>query len=163
MNLTKAVKWTSKSGSVFNYGIDNLIEDMSLGNSFYAQHRIFRSLNQSHAFDRGDNQAVQWIDISRREVISRAAHQVSHYYPNGLRPLYGDVDSTSSFYTQAADIAAGFARHLYQQQGIVSLTDKFEYVTFNGQRISRADAEQKTREWEREGYFQNTKKVVHLS
>jgi hypothetical protein len=159
----RSVKWTSKSAPVFTYAMDNLFEQGWYGDSFYHQLKVFRSLKPSHAFDKGDDKAVLWIDRSRQEVVNILAPQVTLYLPKGLNPLYGDVSSDQSFFTQASDIAAGFARQLYEQEGIVSLSGRFEYVTFNGVRISRSDAEETMREWSQMGYINRKEKTIYIS
>lgn len=162
LNLTKAVKWMSKSASVFMYGIDNFLNKGNSWNSFNNQLRLYRLLQPSHAFDRGDAAAVGWIDDSRKEIVQRLAPQIHLYMPVRLSPLYGEIDSDQSYLTQASDIAAGFARQLYEQGGIVSLTEKFIYVAFNGLRITQSDAEETMRRWRQMGYV-SQKNIIYLS
>jgi hypothetical protein len=73
-----------------------------------------------------------------------AAHD--HVY--GLvrkRPGIVPVESRESFYIQAADIAAGIASQIYGIHGLIGVLEKFEYVTYNGIRVSRSDAEEEMR------------------
>ncbi|HAF22344.1 MAG TPA: hypothetical protein DCK93_05435 [Blastocatellia bacterium] len=68
-------------------------------------------------------------------------------------PLQGDVDSRKSYYVQASDIAAGIAKHLYENGGIFTVTQNFEYVIFNGRRISQNEAYETTKKWQELGYY----------
>lgn len=38
--------------------------------------------------------------------------------------------------------------HIYARQGLIGVADRFEYVTYNGARVSRADAEEEMRRLE---------------
>lgn len=73
---------------------------------------------------------------------------------DGLRlsPLHS-VDSRESFYIQAADIAAGIARYLYEIGGIQEVASRFDYVTLNGRRVCQDDASEVMREWKQKGYL----------
>src|SRR5205085_4493738 len=58
------------------------------------------------------------------------------------------IASETSSYTQAADIAAGFARQNYERYGIVAVAGRFEYVTLNGERITQDNAEERFEMWQ---------------
>jgi hypothetical protein len=161
-SVAKAVKWTSKSASVYFYAMDRLMKQGRYGHSIDHQYGLYQSLRPSHAFDRGDRQAVQWIEKSRQEILERLAPQAQIYVPNSLGRIHGEVSSEDSFFTQASDIAAGFARRHYEREGIVALTHKFEYVTFNGFRISQFDAEETMRKWRQDGYIGNRDKTIYI-
>jgi hypothetical protein len=98
-----------------------------------------------HAFDDGNQKQLDLLDEKRSAVFRElAAHD--HIY--GLarnRPGMVPVESRESFYVQAADIAAGIASHIYATQGLIGVVEKFEYVTYNGVRVSRSDAEEEMR------------------
>jgi hypothetical protein len=64
------------------------------------------------------------------------------------RPGIIPVESKESFYIQAADIAAGIASHIYASEGLIGVVERFEYVTYNGVRLSRSDAEQEVKKVE---------------
>jgi hypothetical protein len=61
------------------------------------------------------------------------------------RPGIVPIESKESYYAQAADIAAGIASFIYASEGLIGLVRRFEYVTFNGVRISPLDAEEEMR------------------
>jgi hypothetical protein len=48
---------------------------------------------------------------------------------------------TISYLVQTADIAAGFASKLLEVGGLLRVATIFEYVTYNGARLTQADAE----------------------
>ncbi len=164
-SVTRAVKWTSKSGSLFNYAIDELYENGYYGDSLHYQYRVYRSLRHSHAFDDGDDQAMAWMGQSREEVLRRVAPQVFMYHPESL-PVSSSlqkISSDKSYFTQASDIAAGFARQFYEREGIVALAINFEHVTFNGFRISQNEAEEKMRKWKQMGYIKPKDNTIYIS
>lgn len=51
-----------------------------------------------------------------------------------------EINSAESVPIQAADIAAGIARELWYRNTLVQLVEQFEYVTYNGQRLSEDNA-----------------------
>ncbi len=58
---------------------------------------------------------------------------------------YVELESKSSYYVQAADFAAGIATDIYTSEKLIGVVRRFEYVTFNGRRVSRSDAEEEMR------------------
>src|SRR5207249_4589763 len=95
-------------------------------NGFY-HHPFFdpvqRALRRSHGFDKGHKNLVNLTDEERHTVGDRLNQYQYHYwtdeYPFG--ELYGELDSRQSFYIQASDIAAGIARHLYENGSILAV------------------------------------------
>jgi hypothetical protein len=67
--------------------------------------------------------------------------------------LHGDLDSRQSFYVQAADIAAGIARQLYEGGSILAVKLNYDYVMFNGKRISQNEAYETIEEWRQSRYL----------
>jgi hypothetical protein len=59
-----------------------------------------------------------------------------------LKGGYIEVESSESYYVQAADFAAGIASDLFSRERLTGVVLRFEYVTYNGRRISLADAEE---------------------
>lgn len=143
----KAVKWASKSGSVFFRAIDEVTKLDKYLEDGWIHYHLMRHLQPSHAFDRGDDQAISWIDSQRHEVVRRMNPFQYEIARHTLQPSEGKIASEDSFYTQAADIAAGFARQLYGRHGIVAVASSFEYVTLNGERITQNNAEERFRYW----------------
>jgi hypothetical protein len=145
----KAVKYAAKSGSVFNRAIDSINPMLMLQNDSWTHYHVRRALRDSHAFDRGDDKSLRWIDSQRKEVVRSGPYGGYDYYDyedDGFGELYS-IPSDSSSYTQAADIAAGFARQDYERHGIAAVAGRFDYVTLNGERITQNNAEAKFEVW----------------
>jgi hypothetical protein len=53
--------------------------------------------------------------------------------------------TANSFFVQAAAIACGFASKVMEQSGLTAVVGRLEYVTYNGSRLSRTDAEEQER------------------
>jgi hypothetical protein len=136
-----------------------------LGES-WGQYEVHRALRDSHAFDRGDDQALAWIDDERRDIGRGNLMGFPNYIDDTGDETYGQyaygklysIESHESDYVQAADVTAGFARDLYERFGIAAVADKFEYVTINGERITQDNAEKRFEYWrqllEREAHTQ---------
>jgi len=61
------------------------------------------------------------------------------------RPGFIELESKGSHYIQAADFAAGIASDIYASHKLTGVVERFEYVTFNGERVSLSDAEEHVR------------------
>lgn len=145
----KAVKYAAKSGSVFNRAMDIARPRAMLWPDSWTHFYMCQALRDSHAFDRGDDKSLGWIDGQRREVMRGGPFGHCDYYfyeDESLGRLYS-IPSDSSGYTQAADIAAGFARQDYERHGIAAVAGKFDYLTLNGERITQNNAEEKFELW----------------
>lgn len=159
----KAVKYAAKSGSVFNPAIDFIGPRVMFNQDSWMQFHVRERLRDSHAFDRGDNKSLDWIDSERRKIAGPGPYE--YYYDCGSweddgswhcttedfeEYSYGklySIGSENSSYIQAADIAAGFARQDYERYGIAAVAGRFEYVTLNGERITQNNAEAKFEKW----------------
>ena len=86
------------------------------------------------AFDEGHSNVVKWVE-EQRSVVLAQSHRVFYQ----AEPLI-EVGSAGSVHTQAADIAAGIARELWLRNSLVHVVRRFEYVTYNGERISEGKA-----------------------
>jgi hypothetical protein len=129
----------SKSESVFCEaldGMDKLIERGTQSPMLVA-FQLSRTLSEQHAFDKGDTREVEWIDGERREVLRRIDRH--GMFPAQPAPL-PELDSRASFLVQAADFAAGIAREMWSRNSLPHLVDTFDYVTYNGRRISEGEA-----------------------
>ncbi len=130
----------SKSESVFCDALDSMEDVIERGtrSSSPAWHQIFEILSTSHAFDKGDSKEVPWIDGERRDVMTRLdRHRIFLVQPGPLVEL----DSKESFLVQAADFAAGIARETWHRKSLAHLVGAFDYVTYNGKRISETEAD----------------------
>jgi hypothetical protein len=129
----------SKSESVFCEALDGMEEliDRGTQSPMLVGFQLSRILSESHAFDKGDTQEVQWIDGERHDVLRRIDRH--GMFPVQPAPL-PELDSRSSFLVQAADFAAGIAREIWSRNSLPHLVDTFDYVTYNGRRISESEA-----------------------
>jgi hypothetical protein len=159
----KAVKYAAKSGSVFNPARDQINPMMRFYQDSWAHYMVRQRLHDSHAFDRGDDKSIEWIDIQRRKIGGGGPYYyddcgtweadgswhacTSEDFEDFAYGKLHSVASESSRYTQAADIAAGFARQEYELYGIIAVAGRFEYVTLNGERITQNNAEKKFELW----------------
>lgn len=129
----------SKSESVFCEAVDAMDETIERGvqSPILVSYQLSKILSAPHAFDKGDTQEVQWIDRQRRDVMTR----VDRYRMFPVRPhALLEVDSKESFFVQAADFAAGIAREIWHRNSLPHLVRAFDYVTYNGRRISETEA-----------------------
>lgn len=151
--IRAATEWTAKSASAFS----EAIESTFTGNFYPYQHPllnpVYRALRKSHAFDEGNEKSVGVMEIERKQIAREMSYHDfwQEMYP--LEPLHGKIDSKQSFYMQASDIAVGIARHLYEQGEVLAVTLHFEYVMFNGRRISQNDAYETMLEWRELEYY----------
>jgi len=153
--LNDVANFISASASVFTPAIDEFRraqDDYSFSSPMAAPWLISSALGHSHAFDEGHSHALRWIEEQRVNVLSQLDRH-RHFYPEYLpRPLL-ELISTESVPIQAADIAASIARELWRRNNLPHLVRRFEYVTFNGERLSEARAEQ----------YEDIFRSIHLS
>jgi hypothetical protein len=129
----------SKSESVFCDAVDILDEIIEYGTQAppFVAFQLSKTLSASHAFDTGDSKEVQWIDSERKDVMCRIdRHGIFSVSPQPLTEL----DSRECFWIQAADFAAGIAREILHRKDLVQLVAAFDYVTYNGKRLSESKA-----------------------
>ncbi len=148
--VRKATNWSAKSSAAFHGALDCL-ED--IGQEVYLfqvperliRRRMFRTLQTTHAFDRGNERELQVLEEARRNIIAEL-DGLERAYTVPLSEAFVQIDSRDSFYIQAADFAARIAGAVYGSEGLTRVASRFEYVTYNGRRVSKAEAEEKTRE-----------------
>lgn len=152
--IRAATEYTAKSASVFTDAIEACFEK-----PYFHHHPlfnpVFNALRHSHAFDKGNKQYIDLMEDERKEIsmqISRR-ERFNPYGRKSLLKLEGDVESKESYYIQASDFAAGIASHLYEDDGIFTITSHFEYVMFNGKRVSQNDAYEIKKEWLEMDYY----------
>ncbi len=134
--------FVSKSGSVFCQALDELnkaTKTLQWPATAWDFLGVYRALGESHAFDDGNRKAVAWIDSQRSHVLSRTDPYFRFLLGSAMKPLEV-VDSMDSFFVQAADLAAGIVRVIWEQHTLVHVVRIFEYVTYNGKRIGESDA-----------------------
>lgn len=140
--VRRVTLFVSKSNPVFAAPLDvlnELTKQRDLKTSLDPFWRVHRSLTDAHAFDEGNDAALRWIRGERAEVLSR----VDRYgmFGQGIAPgPLEAIDSQDSPFVQAADIAAGLVRGLWTHGGLTDVVRRFDYVTYNGTRLSESDA-----------------------
>jgi hypothetical protein len=138
IQINKLSVFTSKSASVFSPAMDTM--DELLENPYQVMSpigawKLNRELCLPHAFDAGNDKAIEWIDGRRHEVL--AMSDKDHWFRQlQLQAPLESIDSKDSFFVQAADIAAGLAKAICERKSLVELVRLFDYVTYNGQRLS---------------------------
>jgi hypothetical protein len=150
--VRKATEWSTKSAAAFHDGIDTFydcllhdFENVRFIMPGRSLQNILPRLNKRHTFDRGDEKQLSALESFRRKTVSSImAASYSYYYPKLLLgTAYEFQESHESALVQAADFAAGIASYFYAEpKGLVEIVARFEYVTFNGKRISMTDAEE---------------------
>jgi len=149
-------QWTSQSAGVFSEAIDKVSFDGFRPPPMFDPVQL--ALRRSHGFDEGHKNLVNLTEEERKSVARRLSEGQWHryeYYDDvfPFETLHSNLDSRKSFYVQAADIAAGIAKLLYEHGGIFTVASNFEYVMFNGKRITQSDAYDIVDEWRRAGYL----------
>lgn len=111
------------------------------------------ALHLRHGYDKGDRALVDMVDERRKDLVERLQRRPP--FGEGtdrLVPLREDTtDSIVSPHVQAADMAARYASVLYEKPddgGLDRIVHEFEYVSFNGRRVSAKDAKDYVLKWD---------------
>jgi hypothetical protein len=141
--LNDVANFVSASASVFSPAIDEF--EKAKDDYFFTSPRagpwlINSTLGRSHAFDAGHSHAVTWIEEQRADVLAQIDRN-RQFFPACLPERLQELVSTDSEQIQAADIAATIARELWHRNNLPHLVRRFEYITFNGERLSERRAE----------------------
>lgn len=104
---------------------------------------VSEMLNVSHAFDKGDDKSIEWLEEQREYFIENTGYR----FLGNRTKLYGGIESKLSVRTQAADLAAGIAQKKYDRYGLEAVFEDFDYVTFNGERITESNVRERLYEW----------------
>lgn len=152
--VRNVASWAAKAAAAFHATLDaarSPDEDDVMTYRFDFGHSMRRRMSQTllpqHAFDKGNRPHIDLLEQSRQSMIDELSANDHFYRVIGSRPGFVELESKESYYVQAADIAAGIASDVYASRKLIGVVERFEYVTFNGERVSRADAE----EWMRNG------------
>jgi hypothetical protein len=141
------VKSTTKGDAIFATATDDVLTN-HIGPGFMMKEYAFRSIRQSRAFDDGNKSSIDWLESARKtSVQAMFPYQGRDQFLGKLHR----VDSKASYFTQIGDIAAGFAGQLYERHGLVEVVRRFEFVTFNGERISEDKAIEIMQNWKQLG------------
>jgi hypothetical protein len=150
--IRDVTSWSAKSSAAFHAALDaalTLDEDAfamtRFGDGDFFRRKMAAQLLPVHAFDDGNQKQLDLLD-DKRNALFRELTAHDHVYGfMRKRPGIVAVESRESLYVQAADIAAGIASQIYGTHGLIGVLEKFEYVTYNGVRVSRSDAEEEMR------------------
>jgi len=100
--------------------------------SYYYSELLYQSISPARFFDEGDRLSIKIIK-ELQEKINQGLQQFNKYtLPS---PKIIELDSKKDIRIQAADVAAGIARDVYECHGIKGLRDKFNYVFVNERKI----------------------------
>jgi hypothetical protein len=148
-----ATEWTAKSASAFSEAIDSTFTEYFYPYQHPALNPVYKALRKSHAFDEGNKKSIGVMEYERKQIAREMSYHDywEEVYP--LEPLHGEIDSKKSFFMQASDIAVGIAKYLYEQREVLEVTLHFEYVMFNGRRITQNDAYETIMKWRQLGYY----------
>lgn len=147
--VRNVASWAAKASAAFHAandaawdaGGDNAMYDrLDFGRA--ARRRMTLELLPTHAFDKGNKPHIDLLEHSRQSIIDELSANERFYEHIGRQRGFVELESKGSYYVQAADFAAGIASDIYASLKLIGVVDRFEYVTFNGVRVSRADAEE---------------------
>jgi len=100
--------------------------------AYYYRELLYQSISPARFFDEGDRLSIKIIK-ELHEKINQGLQQFNKYtLPS---PKIIELDSKKDIRIQAADVAAGIARDIYERHGIKGLRDKFNYVFVNERKI----------------------------
>ena len=143
--VRQATSWSAKSSAAFHSALDTCFSDDDATDRFFIGQpylmRMAEKLRPTHAFDIGNRPHIELLESARDALIDEIAN-----HSRICRLIQGkgfvEVDSKGSYYGQAADFAAGIASDLYATEGLTGVVLRFEHVSYNGGRVSLADAEE---------------------
>lgn len=115
---------------------------------------IFRgtlaALQDGHAFDEGSARILADIEKRRRGMVQKllgGAGDGRDSMTDENVPALVEVDSQADSRIQAADVAAGFARHHFAREGLSGVVGRWEAVYYNGGRLTENNLGAATRFW----------------
>jgi hypothetical protein len=128
----------------------DVLDDISNNPNFYTRplgsFSLTKKLSLGRAYDEGNKKAIDWVRDKREEVIRMADGFRGYPWLTPRAPIES-LESHKSVLLQAADFAAGIAKTILEREGLVPLVKTFEYVIYNGSRISEDDAIKVIRSW----------------
>jgi len=147
--VRNVASWSAKASAAFHAALDAAMnaddtDVMNYGFGFEraVRKRMTHELLPLHAFDKGNRHHIDLLENSRRCIIDELAAN-DRFFALLARQKRGfvELESRESYYVQAADFAAGISGDIYASHKLIGVVERFEYVSFNGMRVSRADAE----------------------
>jgi hypothetical protein len=147
--IRSATGWAAKSAATFDSALQCVLEMESemepyrFSSEDLMRRRMESRILKTHAFDEGNQRHVDLLETARSSILKTLA--TDFFYRDAAPPRYRQIKSHESSFIQAADVAAGFATRLMDTAGLIGVVSRFEYVTYNGVRSSRSDAEERMR------------------
>lgn len=147
--VRKVSIWAAKSAATFHEALDCFMEfdeEVRYSPSDLIRRRMATRVLDSHAFDKGDHKQVELLEGARDNILDNLTTSDFFLQIQARRKKpYLQLESAKSYLVQAADIAAGIASKILETENLVAVVSRFEYVTYNGRRVSIADAEEEVR------------------
>ena len=109
-----------------------------------------KPLEDGHAFDCGNARLTNTLENKRRRMVERLTRNslfARHSLGPRDMPAFLDMDSRVNKRIQAADIAAGFARHVLRREGLPGVIKRWRKVYYNGSRLTEDNLESVLRFW----------------
>ena len=147
--LRQSTQWAAKSAATFHEAVEIFEAEVDFYGAMpdeLLRRKMKARILDRHAFDKGDGKQIERLESARGTVLNVLqtidVDPFANPKPNPPAvPKHIEVDSSISYLVQTADIAAGFASKLLEVGGLVRVATIFEYVTYNGARLTQADAE----------------------
>lgn len=152
--VRNVASWSAKASAAFHAALDAAMsadESDVMNYGFGLERAVRRRMTQEllplHAFDKGNRHHIDLLESSRRSIIDELAAN-DRFFALIARQKRGfvELESKESYYVQAADFAAGISGDIYASHKLIGVVERFEFVSFNGVRVSRADAEHEMKE-----------------
>jgi hypothetical protein len=103
--------------------------------AYYHYELLSQSLSYDRFFDEGHSQSITIIKNILDILIRAFKYQIFYDSTPVSPPKIIELDSKKDIRIQAADVAAGIARNIYETKGIKGLKERFNYIIFNGRKI----------------------------
>lgn len=142
--VRKVSVWAAKSAAVFHEALDTFTEvdpETALYSNYLIRARMKARVLDTHTFDSGDQKQISLLERARTTILENL-REVRYGMARTEAKPYVQLGSTDSFLIQAADIAAGIVSRMLETRTLVAVVSAFEYVTYNGRRLSLSDAEE---------------------
>jgi hypothetical protein len=139
--VAKAVKAASKIATVFSRADDEVertldaAPDLLLGLRIAARRSVAK-IGDEFAFDEGDSESTQRTREERDNYEAALWSGFGDVRSHAPRGELIELRSDRFVELQAADVAVGWARKVLSENGLGSLRSYFDYITFNGERLT---------------------------
>lgn len=103
--------------------------------AYYHLELLCRSISPARFFDEGDRLSISIIKRFQEVISQGLQHPIFNNRYTLSFPKVEELDSKKDIRIQAADVAAGIARNIYERYNIKGLRDRFDYIIFNGNKL----------------------------